>query len=259
MDMFVAIGLGGLLGGRTVTSLLTRMELTFAQKRRDGRAAKLHWSKTEPFVLYLRPFSVTDRLSLIGISTKWGGMDIESLIANSCRSCGELLALGQPGESIGAGRISSPDHSWKDSFVRLAERARAIVVIPAKNAGTLFEIEYIKINGLLGKTMFLMPPRTVKTFSELSFEGSNERDYAENWAHVREVLLELGINVPPYSQSGAVIEFIDDGAHYSQTPFGPGVASIKQVLNSHLAACKFRCDDTELSRRNGLTQGGPTP
>lgn len=239
-ELLVAFALASALS-RPMHTLLNRIELAWLQKYRDHRANRIFNAElTVPFALYLRPFAVTDRLGFYGISAKWGGVDLEALLAHSCRSWGELLALGQPGEAIGAGRIVSSDEDWKNKFHLLAERAKIIIVIPAINEGTFFEIAWLKSNRLLRKTIFVMPPKTLLRMSEraqLAFTPNYDRtakDYAKNWEDVRARAEDIGLRFPPYAQRGALIESSSDGAGYSEYMFGEGVPSIKNVFNDRL-------------------------
>lgn len=245
-NLAIAYGAAQFLS-RPIHSALNRIDLILVQNRRDEMAAKIFDSGlTIPFALYLRPFAVADRLSFYGLSTKWGGVDLESLIANACRPWGPLLGLGRPGEAIGAGRIYSSDEDWEEMFFRLAEKARSIIVVPAISTCTFLEIEWIKSNGFLSKTIFLMPPTTHLRISEMaslaftSNHGLSERDYAKNWEDVRVRLCGLGIVLPPYAQGGSLIQFFGDEGLFSQYMFGGGVPSIKKVLADRLSIRSLR-------------------
>lgn len=230
------------LASRPVHSVLNRLDLTLVQNRRDQKAAEIFDSGLAvPFALYLRPFKTTDRLNLSGLSTKWGGVDLESLIANACRPWGLLLGLGRKGDAVGAGKLCCSDDDWKEMFFQLSEAAIAIIVVPGVSGGTFFEIESIISRGFLGKTTFLMPPATELQLSERSTlalttgHDFTERDYAKNWEDVRACLQAMGIWLPPYDQCGSLIQFCDNEGLFSQYMFKKGVPSVKQVLVDHLS------------------------
>lgn len=240
VQLLVAYALAQSLS-RPLHAILNRIEIAWLQRRRDNRANQvLEANLKAPFALYLRPFVVTDRLGFYGISSKWGGADLEAIIAQSCRSWGELLALGRPGEAVGAGRIAIPENAWKEKFYTLSERAKAIILIPSARQGTFFEMEWLKNNRHLAKTMFLMPPKTRLRGSEmlqLAFTTNYsraEKDYSKDWESMRTRAEAIGLRFPPYSQAGALIQFRSGGDDFVQYDLGEDVPMIRRVLNEHL-------------------------
>jgi hypothetical protein len=227
---------------RPITVTLNRLELSLRQKNCDLTAKQAMKDEfNTPFALYLRPFKVTDRLGLQGISSKWGGIDIEVLLAEACQSWGELLALGKEGESIGAGRLRSDDESWRSSFYLLAKKASVIILIPAPSERTFFEIEWIKDNMFLEKTIFVMPPETVLRFGEMigfSSQPQQNKDYAESWSLLQMRSEEIGLRFPVYDKKGGLVEFKNNSSLYAQCVFeGPSMAqvrSIRKLLHVHL-------------------------
>ncbi|MBN6774207.1 hypothetical protein JRG42_12530 [Pseudomonas granadensis] len=239
--LFVAYG-AAQVSSRPVHSVLNRIDLIIVQKRRDKLARdRFDSGLTIPFALYLRPFATTDRLNFSGLSTKWGGVDLESLIASACRPWGLLIGLGRKGDAVGAGKLCCSDRDWEEMFFRLSEKAESIIVVPGVSKGSFFEIEWIMSHGFLAKTTFLMPPTTQLRMSDragLAFTSNHclgERDYAKNWENVRVRLRALEILLPPYEQCGSLIQFCGDEGLYSQYMFGSGVPSIKQVLVDRLS------------------------
>lgn len=115
---------------RSLMAVFNRIEVNLRQRKHDSTAKEaLDDDFSTPFALYLRPFNVTDRLGLQGLSSQWGGTDIEVLLAEACQSWGKLLALGKEGKSIGAGRLRSDEESWRSMFHKLAKKARLIILI----------------------------------------------------------------------------------------------------------------------------------
>ncbi|EJM69334.1 hypothetical protein PMI29_01957 [Pseudomonas sp. GM49] len=240
-EPFLALALAQ-FASRPAHSVLNRIDLAAVQIHRDMVAHKIFDSGlTAPFALYLRPFSTTDRFSFYGLSTKWGGVDLESLIAYACKPWGLLLGLGREGDAVGAGKLYSSDEEWEKKFAQLSDKASAIVVVPGVGRGSLFEIEWIIQHGLLDKTTFLMPPSTLLRMPGRSRWASSsnqellEQNDALNWVNVSVHLKPLGILLPPYDPEGAVIQFYGSKGHFSQQTLGRDVPSIKQVLRDRVS------------------------
>jgi hypothetical protein len=87
----------------------------------------------EAFVLYLRTFGVTGLLTI-------GGIDFETSMAYNLAPMMPMIALGHPGEAIGAGRIFTTEEHWKEEILRLIENASLILLIPSHHEGTQWEI-----------------------------------------------------------------------------------------------------------------------
>ena len=143
------------------------------------------------FALYLRPFGVTNRLgpaagfpirdlpfaqsrfmsgrNPFGTDISFSlAMDdafsdeVESIIANASEASLPLVALGRPGEALGAGRFDASedagnDVAWKDIVEKMILDADVIFAIPSARPGTLWEIRHIVSRGHLSKTILLMP------------------------------------------------------------------------------------------------------
>ena len=85
--------------------------------------------------------------------------DFETELADAVESQAQLVALGKPGEQIGAGRIESADDDWQAKFKELATRAVAIFLLPSLQPGTRAEIDAIlSTDEWLAGTMFFVPP-----------------------------------------------------------------------------------------------------
>ncbi|KJZ64361.1 hypothetical protein [Pseudomonas fluorescens] len=239
--LFVAFALPQLVCN-PLHPVLNRIDLAVAQSLRDQNAAEVFNSGLAiPFALYLRPFKVTDRLNFSGVSAKWGGVDLESLIANACRPWGLLLGLGREGDAVGAGKLCCSDDDWKEMFFQLSEAAKSIIVVPGISGGSFYEIKYILSRGLLGKTTFLMPPKTLLRMSDRSFSAlttdhdPTEHDYSKEWEDVRIYLQAMGIMLPLYDRCGSLIQFHGNEGMFSQYKFETGVPSVKHVLAERLS------------------------
>ena len=102
------------------------------------------------FGVYLRPFVTTNRVPL-------GRMDLETLLAYSFAPLLPFVALGRPGEHVGAGRIQTTDDHWQDKIAAMLERSALILCIPTARPGTMWELGQLRTRGLLTKTIFIMP------------------------------------------------------------------------------------------------------
>jgi hypothetical protein len=115
-----------------------------------------------PFTLYLRPFTSTGRVHIplksvvlkrgvtagpatvydpqLGMTSRFKRYvtfgDFETALADFVHSKAPLVALGKPGEQIGAGRIESTDEDRRAKFEQLATHAAAIVLVPSVRPGT---------------------------------------------------------------------------------------------------------------------------
>jgi ankyrin repeat protein len=157
----------------------------------------------ENFGLYLRAFSTTDRLPVNGI-------DLETSIAYSISHLLTFVALGQPGEHIGAGRIETEDFRWRNMAEDLIRNASIVLMIPSGRPGTIWEIRFLKENNFLEKTIFMMPP-------EMPFIG---RRYSFEWQEAVSRLKELGIILPPHYSKGLLFRLNSEGRIDSYAPFG---------------------------------------
>ena len=175
------------------------------------------------FFLYLRSFSSTGKLH-VKSHGGWFSLptprlflegeftDLEVALGRALEPAGPLIALGLPGEHVGAGRIKSEEEGWKDDVRLLAKKAQAIFVVPSDHPGTIWEIEWLKSKRQLKKTIFIMPPKS---------RGSPRSDFdiRTEWQKAAESLQSLGIAVPEYDKKGMVLTVGGDG----------GVASARRL------------------------------
>lgn len=62
--------------------------------------------------------------------------DLETSLAQALDTTLPLVALGEPGEHIGSGRIKTDDISWKPNIDLLLTNASLIVMISSQRTGT---------------------------------------------------------------------------------------------------------------------------
>lgn len=179
------------------------------QHRREEKAQALFEqldgdTRVTDYVLYLRPFSTTGRLAVSNPKRRWlpllpgyyehqGTLEFESLLSQALPPALPLVALGRPGEHIGAGRIRVDDADWRDAFERLVAQAAWIVMIPSHEGETRWEVTRLISDGHLDKTVFLMPPQP---------PPAKGIDLPVYWSTMREELSALGLEVPRYNPAG---------------------------------------------------------
>jgi len=156
------------------------------------------------FGLYLRAFMTTDKLPI-------KGFDFETMLAYSIAPTLPLVALGKPGEHLGAGRIRTTDEYWRDEILRLMEAARLILIIPSYRPGTLWEISTLREKGFFPKTIFIMPP-------ELNFHGDK---YSKDWQQTVDAAQEKGVEFPFHVPSGLFFRLSPDGELEDYAPCLP--------------------------------------
>jgi len=154
------------------------------------------------FGLYLRAFMTTDKLHL-------KGFDLETLLAYSIAPTLPLVALGKPGEHLGAGRILTSNEGWQEEILHLMEAARLILIIPSHRAGTLWEIGTLRNKGFFEKTIFIMPP-------ELNFHGGL---FSEDWLKTVGAARQVGVEFPAHRTSGAFFRLDSKGKFEDYAPF----------------------------------------
>ena len=206
------IASGLLLGG----AALRRTAVRLRQNDNDAIAtAILQRLREDPvapvpeFFLYLRAFETTGRLRVplylrlrklsVG-AARLVTNDVESYVSTAVRRIAPLIALGRPGEAIGAGRIVTDDAAWKGDVLTLMRRARAILLVPSSRPGTLWEIETLQREGLWSKVVFIMPPRT-----------KGDLDSRERWEEARRAMAAEGLEAPEYQERGLLFEVGIDG------------------------------------------------
>jgi hypothetical protein len=187
---------GAFAGVVIFPALLTVLWLYWEATDRD-RAAKQRYresvvlsrlpalrSGSEPCYLYLRPFASTGGVRVLRRVAKrkkgfqsyrgpdgqpnpsigfpyllqvvWN--DFETLLEAALRPNGPLVALGRPGEQLGAARIVSDEEGWKELVHDLVRNAVLIFMLPSRDTGTDWELSLITAEpALLRKTVFVIP------------------------------------------------------------------------------------------------------
>ncbi|MHA3772936.1 hypothetical protein ACXR0O_15485 [Verrucomicrobiota bacterium sgz303538] len=125
-----------------------------------------------PLFIYLRPFSHDAQYFInigeIGSRGRYRSLinrrDMEGAIAKLTAPFGDFVALGNEEEVVvGAARIRIPDKvEWLPAVKTLCSAATLVFFQPAKSQGCKDEMELLRMNGLLSKTVFLMPPLVIE-------------------------------------------------------------------------------------------------
>jgi len=167
-------------------------------------------AKVPDFYLYLRAFETTGKLHVplylrlrrkcVWVYQRLVTDDLESYTSLSVRSIAPLIALGRPGESIGAGRILTDEERWKTDIVTLMRRSKGILLVPSDRPGTVWEMDTLKREGLFSKVVFVMPPRT-----------TGEYDTAARWEAARKAMAVHGLEAPEHQERGMLFRLDCEG------------------------------------------------
>ena len=215
--LFVALMVGGMYAAQAFYEL----NGWIGQRGRDlaaGRiwaALKIGRPPPEPFTLYLRPFASTDNVStevdrFIRMRPVAGGpavlalgsdrLEFEAEVEQALRPIGPLVALGQPLEHIGAGRIRVSDDEWQRAVEQLMDDAALIVLLPSSRPGTTWEVKTLLKAGRLAKTIVVDPPDHLK-------DTKRGYDPVAEWREVRRSFAVEGYQLPPSDPDGLLLYF----------------------------------------------------
>ncbi len=87
--------------------------------------------------------------------------NVDELLADEAAQYGELIALGSPGEEpqkLGARRGYASMQDWQSVIQDTARSARAVVICVADTEGIEWELAMLRAEGLMSKTLVLIPP-----------------------------------------------------------------------------------------------------
>jgi hypothetical protein len=191
------------------------------QRLRDQRASEILTALKEgqpnrSFSLYLRGFTTTGKMPTViemdsmSRSGEEGFLDFEAVLAKTLEPIAPLVALGRPGEQIGAGRVPCDDDQWQENLVLLAGSAQYIFVLPTDSPGTMWEIDFLVRMKLFQKCFFLMPPRKSKTDKE-------------EWRRTVARAQQSGIYLRAYKHKGMIFTIREDGTPERTRTFGEGL------------------------------------
>ena len=207
--------------GRNAGSLWYRLGREKRQIKRNLKAEllleRVKQGSDEPFSLYLRSFAQEDGfgrrkgfwwyvlmegdVSLIDRET------LELLISQRMRMRCPMIALGLPGERLGAGRVPMAEAEWKEVTLFLMDRARLIYIVPAATEGVLWEIRHLARNHH-AKTRYIMPPA--------KFMGGDAARAEALWDEARLPCIPRGVDLPRYDPRGAQL-ILDANGRVAET------------------------------------------
>ena len=180
-----------------------------------------------PFALYLRPFALERILEedpaetmssyiLPGQMIIHPGRRFDFILQNHFDALDMMLiSLGGPSEKEGAGRILTTDDSWEECFHRLAKRARTIIVVPGTQLGIMAEVRWLRVSGLLRKTVFFKPKEYLET----------------EWRKVQELYEQKEyIHLPDYSQKQLSFRLYPSGEYHDLLTWEPVYRTSKREL-----------------------------
>lgn len=151
-------------------------------------------------VVYLRPFEIDGaktsswrHLESIGLFSPTD----EAEIAGQLRRIGPVVAIGFPGEhiprDIGAARVQCPHDEWQAFIQNWMKKARLIVLVVGKSDGVAWELETIRKNGFLRKTIVVLSDSVDQPQMLLQF--------------VRDYVPEMAVALPDNLDTGCSIHF----------------------------------------------------
>lgn len=216
-----------------------------AQRARDLEAERVYdairtGTQTGAFILYLRPFASTDALADQRVSAVRMGqsglvigadrLEFEGDIQSSVGRYAPMIALGEPLEHEGAGRIAVPEGQWQTSIEALMDAAALILLLPSPRAGTLWEIDQLIANGHLAKTLIIDPPN----------HRSSRDDYdpVTEWCGVQIAFAQRGLALPDDHREGHILTFPMGKGLVTHIPGGLDLAArlgaiVKERLDQH--------------------------
>ncbi|MGB2805588.1 MAG: hypothetical protein WBD64_11930 [Candidatus Zixiibacteriota bacterium] len=179
-------------------------------------------SELPVFFFWFRPFDLADQLPF-RISGSWLGwrwllegkfefpdssdaeLDLETCVAAALRRDGVVVSLGRAGKAPGPGKIEVANELWQATVELLGPFASAFFVLPSSSPGTAWEVHWLKENGRLEDSVFIMPPEPRSGFTGIV------PDMTDYWHDTRRHL-ENVVDLPQYDQRGMLIWFANDGA-----------------------------------------------
>lgn len=200
------------LAGKYLSQRYRRKE----QQKRDQRALEILracQTLAPDFSLYLRSFETTGRTPL-DVESELVGFDslqldpvadFENSLATAVERGAPLIALGRPGEQIGAGRILTADDDWQEVLALLARHATLVFMAPSTRAGTAWEIDWLVKARCLRKTVWIQPPHVRHFLRRSSY------DWAAAWGPITKKMQSVGLHPPPYDKGGLLFTLNEDG------------------------------------------------
>jgi hypothetical protein len=196
-------------GATFAAAIVTMYALERSEKTASYEQVQRSVEAGRAYFLYLRPFAIEKRFLLdmplfSGIPFVWMLPPVRYLFGlepNLKRSVEEqagalMLAIGETDRSPGIAKLTPPDEAWQTVFVRFAQNACGVFIIPFRSAGTLWEFDWLVANAL-DKTVFVLPPVHTDPFLGLLATHG----YASQWKALQERYADK-VALPDYRPEG---------------------------------------------------------
>jgi hypothetical protein len=96
------------------------------------------------------------------------------------------------------------DVTWEEIFIKLAQDAQFVLLLPANSEGVRREISLLKQEKLGAKTIvFMWPGKSANLSAGISASG-------QSWEALRQPLAECGLDLPPHREKGALLRLGED-------------------------------------------------
>lgn len=165
------------------------------QQRAFDRRVAIGAELREGFILYLRPFNTDDDAFF---SMNGEPITLQRVVAQSLWSFAPVKQIAQVDD--GGAVVRYANSEWQTRVEQDMVSARAVVVLPLRGPGTLWEILALSKHGLLSRTVFVMPNLELATRYRWSLS-----DY---WNEVASALRAQGLPFPSYTPRGGLFRLV---------------------------------------------------
>jgi hypothetical protein len=235
--------------GFTLGGFFSRRHKKGQQQVRDKRVSEIlalvRAENSPSFSLYLRAFETTGRMRCKADSSMKAPVfdsrnfddrlsDFETVLAESVETGMPMVALGEPGEHTGAGRVASSQNCWKEEIELLTSSATVILLLPSTRPGTLWEMNFLHSNRLFKKTIIAVPAKHSRP--DFLSRDHDEYDWEGSWEALRREMSEKKVELPEYDKGGQLISLCEEGKVLLRTNLKGHVEvkDIKPLLREHL-------------------------
>ena len=190
-------------------AVMVPLRIWFIRKRTPVLDFETAMALDEPVIVYLRSFeddgkgsdyNISFSTAFAGLFLKYNG-SYEYIILKPFRKWFSVIAIGKPDEElpeVGALRLYVDDEVWQDRAAALIEKAKYVVLRPAKSDGLNWEINYLISNALLHK---LILSTQIGTIDEKAVRAAKFKQFNKKFHEL------TGIELPEYSSKTPYIRF----------------------------------------------------
>lgn len=210
-----------------IVLLFRHFSFVVEQIRRDAQAELLWFTivtnqESPRYCLLLRSFSIgpyyTERIPLglyIALFSPFNTFkqphkELEWQIVKGFEESSDmtLVALGRSNGTSGAGKILSDECNWTDQIKKMAATSEMILLIAGDTKGLRWELELIRDEGYLHKTIFIMPPQRGAVFRDREHQ---EYSPPKSWKEIEIFLKKVTFEDPPeYNPEGCIVAVLDN-------------------------------------------------